>query len=263
MAVGDNVEISIDPDGIGMIETVGPRQSVFQRPSIKSESKKQVIAANIDQLAIVVSVKEPELKPGLIDRFLIIAQRGCLRPLILFNKIDLGKTGLVSEIQNIYENMGVAFLALSGLSGENIDRLQILLKDHKTIFAGHSGVGKSTILNRLLPGLNLRIAEISNYSGKGVHTTTSVELFELPHGGFVVDSPGLKVLGLWDIKKNDIANYYPEFQKYLDSCRFAGCSHIHEPDCAVKEAVRNGEICKLRYQNYISIFNSLEDDKPY
>jgi ribosome biogenesis GTPase len=257
VAVGDDVTVSVNPDGTGMIEEIGERRSMFFRPSKKSESKKQIIASNISQLAAVASVKSPDLKPGLIDRFLIAAEIGGLKPLVIVNKIDLGSIPLLDEIKNGYKELGIDFCITSAITGDGIDQLNDTLKDHKTIFAGHSGVGKTTILNNLIPGLNLKVGEVSEATDRGIHTTTSVELFELPEGGFVIDSPGLKVLGLWDMEKEDLAWHFPEMQNYLEDCRFTGCTHTHEPDCAVKEAVDSGKIFQFRYKSYVTIYNSL------
>lgn len=258
VAVGDNVVFLKNQDGSGIIEKVEKRHSMFFRPAKGSESKRQVIAANIDQLAVVVSVKVPTLKPGLIDRFLIAAEIGRLKPIVIINKIDLGRISLLDDLEAAYAQINIPVHIVSAITGEGCDRLEEALVDSKTIFAGHSGVGKTALLNWLIPGANLKIGKVSDYSKKGVHTTSLVELFKLPHGGFVVDSPGLKVLGLWEVEKNQLADYYPEMHDYHENCRFTGCSHTHEPDCAVKEAVKNGKISQFRYNSYITIRESLE-----
>jgi len=258
VAVGDDVAISINKDGSGSIEKVFERRTMFFRPGKGTTTKKQVIAANIDRLAAVVSVKKPALKPGLIDRFLIAADIGRLEPIVIINKIDLGRITDLDDIRSGYEQINIPVYIISALTGEGMDQLEKALTDNKTIFAGHSGVGKTTILNRLIPGLDLKVGEISDYSKRGIHTTSLVELFELPHGGFVIDSPGLKVLGLWEIEKSQLVEYFPEMHAYLDLCRFTECSHTHEPDCAVKAAVEKGEISRFRYKSYVAIRKSLE-----
>ncbi len=257
VAVGDDVEISLGADGTGMIEKVAERRSMFFRPAKTSDTKRQVIAANINQLGIIVSSKNPPLKPGLIDRFLIAADMGDLKPIVIINKIDLGRPEMADELEKGYGNINVPILFISAETGESFDELNKIIKGHRTIFAGHSGVGKSMILNRLIPGLNLKVGEVSKYSDKGIHTTSTVEMFELPDGGFVVDSPGLKILKLWELNREDLPYYYKEMEEYLNLCRFTGCSHIHEPDCAVKDAVNKGLIQKFRYENYVTIYNSL------
>ncbi len=257
VAVGDHVKIDIFDKTAGMIREVEPRRSMLFRPAKGSTQKKQVIAANLDQLAIVASVKSPELKPGLIDRFLIAASLGNLQPLIIINKCDLGRPKILDELVAGYNSLNIPIHIVSAAGDRDMDLLEKTLAGHITIFAGHSGVGKSTILNRLLPGVNIRVADISESTDKGVHTTTSVQLYELPKGGYVVDTPGLKVLGLWEVEKEDVAGFYPEFSEFEEHCRFTRCSHIPEPDCAVKEAVKNGKIFRFRYDSYVSIYNSL------
>lgn len=259
VAVGDKVNLTVSTDSTGIIESVEPRRSSFHRPGVGSEDVKQVIAANIDRLAIVVSIKSPALKTGLIDRFLIAAFSGSLEPFIVINKTDLGMSDEIDEIVETYRDIDIPVFLVSAESGEGLGDLKRHLDGHLSIFVGHSGVGKTSILNQLIPEINLKTRDVSAYTNRGKHTTTAIELYKLPSGGFFVDSPGLKVMGLWEVSAADLPSYYPEFEAYLDQCRFSPCSHSHEPKCAVKKAVENDEIAAFRYDNYVAISASLSD----
>lgn len=257
VAVGDDVLFSRSHEGSGAIEKVLERRTTFCRPAKGVEGKLQVIAANLEQLAIVVSAKQPALKTGLIDRFLVAAQVGSLEPILVINKVDLDWSDSLKAIAAAYQKIGIPVFMLSAVSGVGVDDLERNLAVSRTLFAGHSGVGKSTLLNRLIPKLELKTKEVSAFSDRGTHATTNIELYELPDGGFVVDSPGLKVMGLWEVDTDQLPYYFAEFDLYNEQCRFQPCSHTHEPDCAVKQAVSDGLIADFRYHNYVAIADSL------
>ena len=257
VAVGDDVRITVVDGNEAVIEEVRERRSVLSRPSVTRETDEHVLAANVDSLIIVASIQSPILKPGLIDRFLIVADIGGLTPAIVINKIDLGLDKSDAEAVEVYRSLGHSLFLTSALNGEGLDEFRDFLENHRSILSGHSGVGKSTLLNRLLPDLDLPTLDVSQATGRGRHSTSHVELFHLSDNGFVIDSPGIKVLGLWQLEKENLSGHYPEMHPYLDACRFTRCSHLHEPDCAVRDAVEKGQISVLRYQNYTQIYNSL------
>lgn len=258
VAVGDDVMFGISSEERGVIEEVFPRRTAFFRPAVGSDTVRQVIASNLDRLAAVASVSSPALKTGLIDRFLIAAQIGNLTPMVILNKIDLELPDDLDHIVSTYRAVGCDLFLTSAESGEGIEELRKSLVGHRTLFAGHSGVGKSAVLNLLIPGLNRKVGAVSSHGSRGKHTTTNIELFELPLGGYIADSPGLKVMGLWEVNQQSLKDYYPEFESIRDLCRFSGCSHTHEPECAVKEAVEKGDISQFRWKNYVAIGETLK-----
>ncbi len=258
VVVGDDVHLTRLSDTEGVIERVEPRKTAFFRPQKGRSSLRQTLAANIDQLVVVSSCWEPPLKPRFIDRFIVAGDLGGLESVVILNKVDLGKPDIVEKLREGYESIGIPTIITSAETGEGLEKLRSVLVGKKSLFAGHSGVGKSTLLNYLLPGINIKTAEVSENSSRGKHTTTRVELHELPTGGFVLDSPGLKVLSLWKVSQKTLAQHFLEFEQYMANCRFRDCVHVSEPDCAVRDAAESGKIPLFRYQSYIHIRETIE-----
>ena len=258
VAVGDEVVISGDGSDQGVVERVLPRRSVLARPDVHYRHLQQVIVANADQLLIVASWREPALWPELLDRYLIAAERNDLTPIICINKVDLAEDLQVCrEALRPYLKLGHQVLFTSALTGQGIDELRMRLHERTTVLAGLSGVGKSSLLNAVQPGLKLQASEVSERRHEGRHTTSQVNLLELETGGHVVDTPGIREFGLSDLRRIELGHYYPEIAVAGKDCRFSDCSHVHESSCAVKEAVRLGRVSETRYRNYQKIYDSL------
>jgi ribosome biogenesis GTPase len=236
----------------GLIERVEPRHGVLRRASRRRE---HVLVANVDQLLIVMSLFEPELKPHLIDRYIVSAEQGGLRAIVCLNKADLADPAPFQSLIGAYAQLGIPALLTSAKTGVGIDRLRRLLKDRATVFSGQSGVGKSSLLNALQPGLALRVRSVSEQNQKGRHTTTTAELIRLDFGGWVVDTPGLRQLQLWDIRPEEVEGFFPEFRPYVPLCAFPDCLHIQEERCAVKRAVDRRQISVRRYTSYLGMVN--------
>jgi len=260
VAPGDGVRVSRTSPGEGAIEVIGPRRTRLSRRAAHGE-REQVIAANVDQVAIVVSAKNPPLRPGLIDRLIIAASNQAIEPFVVINKIDLGKAKKVEAVRAMFSDLGYQVLLTSATEGTGIPHLAIRLADKVTVFAGHSGVGKSSLLNAIHPDLRLTVGVVSARTTKGRHTTTRATLFPLPYGGYVVDTPGVRAFGLWNVEIADLDIFYREFQPLIEQCRFYDCTHDHEPDCAVRAAVSKGDILRPRYDAYIRIMRTLEGEE--
>lgn len=261
VVVGDDVDFMVIGEGEGVIEKVGPRRTSFFRPHKGVSGRKQTLAANIDQLVIVVSVAEPALKPRLIDRFTVAADLGGLDPVVVINKVDLDRPEIVDELIDGYSQIGIPALVVSATEGTGMAELRDILRQSRSLFVGHSGVGKSTLLNALIPGIKLNTATVSTHTGKGRHTTIRMEIHALPDGGFLVDSPGLKVLSLWEVTPETLASHFREFKGLEGECRFSDCVHDREPDCAVKNAVSSGTIPRFRHDSYVYLRQSIRDDE--
>lgn len=251
VAAGDRVRFRLADEEEGIIERIEPRTSVLSRTS---KGRQHIIVANVDQLLIVSSAAEPYLKPNLIDRFLISAHKNRLQPLVCINKIDLVEPASLQPLVGVYSQLGYRVLLVSAKSGFGIDRLRRELAGRASVVAGQSGVGKSSLLNAIDPKLQLRVATVSAETQKGRHTTTTARLWPLASGGYVVDTPGIRQFQLWDVIAAEVAGYFRDLRPYVSRCRFPDCSHIHETDCAVKDAVADGRIDARRYESYCQIF---------
>ncbi len=252
VAPGDYVWILPATEEEGVIERVEPRHGLLTRGSRKRE---HVIAANVDQVVIVMALVEPELKPHLIDRYVASATQGDLAPIICLNKADLVSPADFQPLVGMYSQLGIPAFLTSAVTGLGIDRLRELLRDRETVFAGQSGVGKSSLLNAIQPGLGLDVREVSEATEKGRHTTTAAEVIRLESGGWVVDTPGIRQFQLWDIIPEEVEGFFIEFRPFVPLCAFPDCTHTHEERCAIKRAVARGLISDQRYTSYLGLFH--------
>jgi ribosome biogenesis GTPase len=258
VAVGDRVLITPDGHEQGIVEEVLPRSSVLSRPDPFYGHLNQALVANADQLLIVASWRDPAFWPALIDRYLIAARRSNLAPILCVNKVDLADDMATCHAAiTPYRELGYTVLMTSAVRGIGIEELSNQLVARTSILAGLSGVGKSSLLNAVQPGLHLRTREISEHLQMGRHTTTQVNLFKLDRGGYVIDTPGIRDFGLAGLLRTDLIAYYPSIQQVAQRCRFSDCSHTHEPGCAVKAALQSGDLSETRYQSYLQIAETL------
>lgn len=261
VAVGDRVSVEIE-DGVGIIYHIHERNNYIIRKSVNLSKEVHVIAANMDQALIVATVAQPRTSLGFIDRFLCVAEAYDIKAIVVFNKIDLLQSdesvALKDSYKATYERAGYEVYSVSAHTGEGIESLADKLLGKVTLVFGHSGVGKSTLLNALDPELDLKTGEISDVHNKGKHTTTFAEMFELKNGSLVIDTPGVKEFGMVDMTKEEMYHYFPDIFKASEECKFGNCLHINEPGCNVKEQVETGIISESRYSSYISILESIE-----
>lgn len=261
IAVGDFVDYEIDNEGNGVINKIHERKNYIIRKSVNLSKKTHIIASNIDRAFLVVTVNNPKTSYGFIDRFLVTAEAYHIPATLVFNKMDTyneEQLEIVEDYKFVYEPLGYQTTEVSAISGLNLEKFKSELKDTIALFAGHSGVGKSTLLNALNPNLTIKTAEVSDFNQKGQHTTTFAEMHEWPFGGFCIDTPGIKEFGLVDMEKEEIQNYFPEIFAKKSECKFDNCLHLNEPKCAVIEAVENGEIASSRFESYVGFLDEIE-----
>lgn len=267
IAVGDVVRLTPETEegNTGTITAIEDRKNYIARSSPHGKGQHHIIASNLDQTLLFATVREPRTSQGFIDRFLVSAEAFHVPAIIVFNKADVyrQKDLLVFEtLKSMYEKCGYQVVKLSMQTGEGLPELKALLHNKTTLLSGHSGVGKSTFINAVLPGYNLRTTEVSNWSGKGMHTTTFAEMYDLPFGGRIIDTPGIREFGITDVSRQELSHYFPEMRMLINNCRYNNCMHTNEPGCAIKAAVENGTIAESRYISYLNILDSI-DDKHY
>lgn len=264
IAVGDTVEMALENEGEGsaMITKIGDRRNYINRQSPRIKSQQHIVAANIDQSVLIATLKDPRTSQGFIDRFLVACEMYHVPAIVVFNKADLYRPkeqALFEDMEAMYQQIGYDVALLSVKEGRGVEEIKQKLKNKTTLVSGHSGVGKSSFINSMVPDLKIRTKDISGWSGKGQHTTTFAEMHELPFGGRLIDTPGMKEFGLVGVEKAELSGYFPEMRQRLNDCQFNNCLHINEPDCAIKEAVRNGDIHEERYISYYGILESLNE----
>jgi ribosome biogenesis GTPase len=264
--VGDKVEYRREPERdssgpTGLITSVRPRKSVFVRSETRGRKGRRILGANLDHVFLVHSVSEPALNIRLIDRMLTAAERDGIDPVIVINKTDLiGDEAALERTLEPYRRMEYRVILASAAGGQGIGELSAMMSGRITMLAGPSGAGKTSLISRVEPGIEARISDVSSSTGKGRHTTTHFELHALSSGGWLGDSPGIREFGVWGVGKEGLGEFFRDFAPYLGGCRFNTCTHSHEPECAVKEAVESGEISPDRYDSYLRILESLDDE---
>jgi len=258
VVVGDKVEIEREDSGTkGVITALLERKNYILRKSVKLSKQRHIIAANMDKAYVIATLVLPRTSTGFIDRFLATAEAYSISAGVIFNKVDLydeEEKKYAEELKSMYEQIGYSCVIISALNPDDIESLQELLKGKVNLFSGHSGVGKSTIINALIPRLNIKTSELSEYHQKGTHTTTFAEMHRLPQGGFIIDTPGIREFGIIDFDRNEVSHFFPEIFRIGRNCKFNNCLHVNEKTCAVIDAVEKGEIALSRYESYLSIF---------
>lgn len=262
LAVGDYVEIEneTDSESVVIIE-IYKRENYINRSSPHNRNQHHIVAANLDQSLLFATLRDPKTSLGFIDRFLVISEAYHVPAIIVFNKIDVYRKKEIEKLNmaiELYSKIGYKVLPMSLQNNEGLDAINKILKDKTTLLSGHSGVGKSTFINHIFPDKNLRTQDVSGWSGKGLHTTTFAEMYDLPFGGQIIDTPGIREMGLVDIEIQELSHYFPEMRELINGCRFNNCIHVDEQDCAIKDAVAKGEIHEERYINYLKIIETMK-----
>jgi ribosome biogenesis GTPase / thiamine phosphate phosphatase len=266
VAVGDMVDVEKEDteEGDVVIAGIHERKNYITRQSPHNRHQHHIIASNLDQSLLFATLKDPKTSQGFIDRFVVASEAYHVPAIIVFNKLDVYKKKELEKLDQLrfmYERNGYKVLSMSLVQQQGIDEVKNLLYNKITLLSGHSGVGKSSFINTVFPGLLLKTQDVSNWSGKGLHTTTFAEMFDLPGGGKIIDTPGLREFALMDIEKNELSHYFPEMKSLITECRFNNCMHIDEPGCAVKQAIEEGKISTDRYISYLSILGTIDTKK--
>ena len=263
VSVGDKVEVEENEvEQTALITKIYDRTNYINRQSPRAKHQQHIVAANIDLSLLLATLKEPRTSQGFIDRSLVASEMYHVPSIIVFNKADLHKRKedeKFQQLKTMYEQIGYKVFLISVNDNMGVDELKEELRNRVTLISGHSGVGKSSLLNLIFPELKLKTQDISGWSGKGLHTTTFAEMFDLPFGGSIIDTPGLREFGLIGVSKQELSHYFPEMRERLVNCQFNNCLHINEPGCAIKEAVVDGEINEDRYVSYVNILDSIEE----
>ena len=264
LAVGDEVEIEVENEveTTATITAIHPRRNYINRQSPRVKHQQHIIAANLDQSLLVATLKDPKTSQGFIDRFLVVCEMYHVPATIIFNKTDIYRDKewrKFEQLDAMYRQLGYEVYAVSVEQNQGLEKLHNHLQNKVTLVSGHSGVGKSTLINYLLPGEGIKTQQVSGWSGKGMHTTTFATMYDLPQGGQIIDTPGIRELAVAGLEKEELSHYYPEMRARLNKCRYNNCIHINEPECAIKEAVANGEIWEDRYVSYVNILESMLD----
>jgi ribosome biogenesis GTPase len=264
IAVGDLVHFDVETEGenVGIIYKIEDRRNYINRQSPRHKQQHHIIAANLDQSLLLATLRNPKTSQGFIDRFLVACGMYHVPAILVFNKADIYKKkelDYFEELQIMYKRIGYPVYIISVEANRNIDVIKNLLQNKTTLVSGHSGVGKSSFINAILPNTDIRTKDVSGWSGKGMHTTTFAEMYDLPFSGRIIDTPGMREFGLVDLKRSELSGYFPEMRKRLHGCQFNNCLHVNEPGCAIKEAVQQYEIHEDRYVSYRAILDSLPE----